>query len=47
MGRSSKTKGDRGKCPCGRCEECELARMVRNNRKILLSMTGMEEEVEE
>lgn len=36
-----------GKCPCPCCPirgaECELVRMVRNNRKILLAMSGMED----
>lgn len=32
----------KGKCPCGRCETCELALMVRTNRKILIGMTHPE-----
>ena len=40
-------KERKGKCPCGRCKECELARMVRNNWKILMEMSGMGEEDDE
>ncbi len=41
--KAPKVKDHKGECPCGRSEECPLARMVRNNRKILMALTGVKE----